>query len=158
MLLIADSCATARRGLWRSLVRRIVEIWDSMPIIESFNSRLAIARSVVSAIQYECVYIFRMTCGSSLLEVMVGLVWSVLDVNIMHSTLCTTIFFQLRHLDDVFDVEHVDFLHQPSMFFGDFNIVVPDNVTVQPNGFDCGIYVIHNMQYYGTNWWAEVTF
>ncbi|KAK9938901.1 hypothetical protein M0R45_015613 [Rubus argutus] len=98
-------------GHWYLMVvhpmRRIAEIWDSSPTVESFNSRLAAGRSA------------------------------------------------LRHLDDVFDEEHVDFLHQPSMLFGDFNIVVPDNVPFQPNGFDCGIYIIQNMQYYGTNWWAE---
>ncbi|KAK9943198.1 hypothetical protein M0R45_008814 [Rubus argutus] len=89
------------------LMRRIAELWDSSPTIDSFNSRLETARSA------------------------------------------------LRHLDDVLDHQPIDYFGAPSTFFGDINIIVPEKVPVQSNGFDCGIFVIQNMQHYGTNWWEE---
>lgn len=39
---------------------------------------------------------------------------------------------------------------------GDFQILEADNVPIQQNTYDCGIYVIQNMQHYGTNWAYEV--
>ncbi|KAK9932447.1 hypothetical protein M0R45_019685 [Rubus argutus] len=98
-------------GHWYLMVvhpmRRIDELWDSSPTIDSFNSRLETTRSA------------------------------------------------LKHLDDVLDHQPIDYFGAPSTFFGDINIIVPENVPVQSNDFDCDIFVIQNMQDYGTNWWEE---
>ncbi|KAK9903068.1 hypothetical protein M0R45_001284 [Rubus argutus] len=61
----------------------------------------------------------------------------------------------LRHLDDVLYQDPIDVISAPLYYFGDFKTIVPDNVPQQTNGFDCGIYVIRHMQYYGIEWWTE---
>ncbi|XP_004302251.1 PREDICTED: uncharacterized protein LOC101292514 [Fragaria vesca subsp. vesca] len=45
----------------------------------------------------------------------------------------------------------------PGHDFQQYRTVTPANVPIQPNGFDCAIFVIQHMhmQYYGTRWWID---
>ncbi|KAK9929408.1 hypothetical protein M0R45_026510 [Rubus argutus] len=59
---------------------------------------------------------------------------------------------QLKFLDSVFGIE-ISKLEGDLFFqFQDFELIVPNNNPLQSNPYDCGVYVIRNMQYYGTSW------
>ncbi|KAK9921072.1 hypothetical protein M0R45_029601 [Rubus argutus] len=58
----------------------------------------------------------------------------------------------LKFLDSVFGIE-ISKLEGDLFFqFQDFELIVPNNNPLQSNPYDCGVYVIRNMQYYGTSW------
>lgn len=42
------------------------------------------------------------------------------------------------------------------VLFGTFDFVAPKKRHIQPNGYDCGVFVIRNMQHYGGDWSANV--
>lgn len=45
---------------------------------------------------------------------------------------------------------------EDQVLFGSFVYVKPKQTQLQPNGYDCGIFVIRNMQHYGENWAEKV--
>lgn len=59
-------------------------------------------------------------------------------------------------LDSVFFDEVMSRMKEP-VLFGSFQYVKPKLTLLQPNGCDCGIFVIRNMQYYAQNWAAQVS-
>ncbi|XP_061995811.1 uncharacterized protein LOC133713795 [Rosa rugosa] len=61
------------------------------------------------------------------------------------------ILLMLRHIDRVMWFDNIT---QPGSMVKveDFTIVEGPNVPKQQNAFDCGVYVIQNMQHYRTDW------
>lgn len=58
-------------------------------------------------------------------------------------------------LDSVFLLDVIIKMDE-QVLFGSFPYVDRKQIHLQPNGFDCGVFVIRNMQEYGKNWSAQV--
>lgn len=43
------------------------------------------------------------------------------------------------------------------VLFGSFDFVPTEKIHLQPNGYDCGVFVIRNMLNYGEDWSANVS-
>lgn len=63
----------------------------------------------------------------------------------------------MKFLDSVFGVEISKLEGDMRFQFQTFELIVPDNNPLQSNLYDCGVYVIRNMQYYGTSWHENVS-
>lgn len=129
-------------GHWYLLVCDIfhkkAEIWDSLPDARHNKKRENDCHISVSGEAFvQCNYTF--------------FFYSMLLMSTMF--LCMQ---QLLYLDSVF---HDDIL---SVFgtewtFSSFSVVSPLNANpIQPNGVDCGIFVIRHMQYYRQLWYDRV--
>lgn len=62
---------------------------------------------------------------------------------------------QMRMVDDVFGEDIRNGLNPPTAI-GNLPFGLNSYGPRQPNCFDCGVYVIRNMQYYGQPWAAKV--
>lgn len=101
-----------------------VEIWDSLPC----RTRETARNELASILVIDDVYLFYFIIGymSSLNKI-------------------TLLFVQLKTLDIMFEDEIYIFFHE-RWLFSSFKIFRPGCVPIQPNDFDCGIYIIKFME------------
>ena len=101
-----------------------VEIWDSLPC----RTRETARNELASILVIDDVYLFYFIIGymSSLNKI-------------------TLLFVQLKTLDIMFEDEIYIFFHE-RWLFSSFKFFRPSCVPIQPNDFDCGIYIIKFME------------